>query len=509
MPGSSFWTDVPMPHFPPLDRNVDADVVVIGAGMTGIVAAFLMKRSGRRVVLLERDRCAGGDTAHTTAHLTYVTDRRISNLVERLGEDHAGAVWDAGMAAIDQIEEIVKSESIDCEFARVPGFLHAALANGAGEEDALRRDAELASALGFDAEFVRSVPVAHRAGVRFANQAILHPHKFLSHLLRTIPGAGCMVCEHSEATPQNDGERDAIRVSSNQHTVRARFLVLATDVPLMGVDSALHATLLQTKIAPYTSYAIGARLPKNIVPQAAFWDTSDPYYFLRNAHYADHDYAIFGGLDHKTGQAENQIERFGQLEKLLLQLVPEAIVQQRWSGQVIESHDGLPLLGETAKGQFVATGFSGNGLTFGTVAANMACDLLAGRRNPWAELFDPKRSGLLRGSWNYLLENLDYPYYLVRDRLRATAAESLDTLRPGQGQIRNVNGKRTAAYRGADGALTLLSPVCTHLGCIVRWNEVDSTWDCPCHGSRFRATGEVMAGPAESPLLPLRPSAVT
>ncbi len=500
---SSYWSDVPMPEFPALDRDVEAEVIVVGGGFTGIMAAYLLKRSGRSVVLLERDRCASQDTAHTTAHLTCVTDLRLHQLVERLGEDHAGAVWDAGHSALDQIEEIVSTESIACDFSRVPGYLHAALAGGAGEEENLRNDAALANTIGFDAEFLPTVPVVRRAGVRYPNQAVFHPLKFLAKLVLKIPGNGSLLFERSEATDfERDGER--IRITANQHNVTGNFVVIATDVPLMGLDNAVHATLVQTKIAPYTSYAVGAQLPKGIAPQASFWDTSDPYYFLRITHAADHDYAIFGGMDHKTGQAEDQAARYDALTRLLSQILPEAKVDRRWSGQVIESHDGLPLIGVTAKNQFIATGYSGNGLTFGTVAANMACDLLTGRRNPWAELFDPMRSALLRGPWDYLRENMDYPYYLIRDRLRATDRESLDTLKPGKGEIRLVNGKRTAAYRGIDGKLTLLSPVCTHLGCIVRWNEVDSTWDCPCHGSRFRNTGEVLAGPAETPLTELR-----
>lgn len=501
---SSYWSDVAMPEFPALDRDIEAEVIVVGGGFTGIMAAYLLKRIGRSVVLLERGRCASGDTASTTAHLTCVTDLRLHKLVERLDQDHAGAVWDAGQSASDQIEEIVKSESIECEFARVPGYLHAAVSGGAGEEDSLRNEAALARSLGFEADFLPVVPLMQRAGVRYPNQALFHPLKFLSKLVLKIPGNRSFVFENSEAAEfESDGDR--IRVTANQHQVTGNFLFIATDVPLMGLDNALHATLMQTKIAPYTSYAVGAKIPKNVAPQACFWDTNDPYYFLRITHAADHDYAIFGGMDHKTGQVEDQAARYDALNRLLLQIVPDATIDRRWSGQVIESHDGLPLIGVTTKNQFVATGYSGNGLTFGMVAANMACDLLTGRRNPWTELFNPMRSALLRGPWDYLRQNLDYPYYLIRDRLRATDRDSLDTLKPGKGEIRLVNGKRTAAYRGVDGKLVLLSPVCTHLGCLVRWNEVDSTWDCPCHGSRFRNTGEVLAGPAETPLAPVSP----
>ena len=209
---------------------------------------------------------------------------------------------------------------------------------------------------------------------------------------------------------------------------------------------------------------------------------------------------MFGGLDHKTGQASRTSARFAELEKTLRRYLPAARVKHRWSGQVIESHDGLPLIGETAERQFVATGFSGNGITFGTLAAMMIRDALTGRKNPWRALFAPDRKQLRGGVWNYLSENLEYPYYMVKDRLAASEGKSLRSLKRGQGKILKIAGERVAAYRDAAGKATLLSPVCTHLGCIVHWNEAERSWDCPCHGSRFSATGALIAGPAESAL---------
>jgi nitrite reductase/ring-hydroxylating ferredoxin subunit len=268
----------------------------------------------------------------------------------------------------------------------------------------------------------------------------------------------------------------------------------------MGTRGVVTATLFQSKLALYTSYVLGAKLPKGLVPEALYWDTTDPYYYLRIDEREDADYAIFGGEDCKTGQEEGAEKVFARLEEKLMQVLPQAKVQHRWMGQVIETNDGLPFIGENGGQQFVATGFCGNGFTLGTLSALMARDRYLKRKNPWFELFAVDRSKFHGGTWRYIKENLDYPYYMVRDRLARAESDSVDDLEFGEGKIVKLDGKKAAAYRDESGKVTLCSPVCTHMKCIVRWNAADRTWDCPCHGSRFKATGEVFAGPAETPL---------
>ena len=478
---------------------MNVDVVVIGAGMTGAMSAYLLKFAGLKVALLEKGQCARGDTEFTSAHLTFVTDLRVSDLVKKLGVDHARAVWEAGDAAIQQIEQTIQRERIPCDFARVPGFISSALLKDDDERGRLLDDAQKSKDLGFTADYVEAVPLMGRPGVRIPNQARFHPLKFLRELLERIPGEGSFVFEHSEVTEIHD---EPLRVVANGHSISAGHVIMATDVPLQGVNSLLNASLFQTKIHPYTSYVVGATVPRGSVPDILLWDTNDPYYYFRLATGPDHDHVIFGGLDHKTGQRDDPTSPFPELESVLQGLLPQARVEHRWSGQVIVSVDGLPFIGENAPGQFVATGFSGNGLTFGTVAAMMARDWVTGQKNPWMELFSPSRKKL-SSLWNYVRENLDYPYYMVKDRLGRDEKGSAEDVKPGRGRILNVNGQRLALYRDKAGAVTTLSPVCPHLGCIVHWNGTESTWDCPCHGSRFHATGEVLAGPAESNLEPI------
>ena len=212
---------------------------------------------------------------------------------------------------------------------------------------------------------------------------------------------------------------------------------------------------------------------------------------------------IVGGEDHKTGQDADTASCFRRLEAHARALFPALEVTDRWSGQVIETNDGLPFIGETSDNQFAATGYAGNGMTFGTLAGMMARDAALGLKNPWRDLFDIGRTQIKGGVWDYLKENIDYPYYMVRDRFAGTEGKSIRAVRRGEGKILTLDGRKAAVTRATDGSVTILSPICTHMGCVVAWNDAERTWDCPCHGSRFMPDGGVLSGPAAAPLEPL------
>ena len=497
-----FWIDsAPIEKFPRLKRNVTVDVVVVGAGVTGITAAYLLKKAGSTVALIERERVASIDTGHTTAHLTYITDVELRQLVRNFGEDHAQAAWDAGAAAIDEIERIVMQEEIGCEFTRAPAYVHVRVGGSPKKEaPSLKKEAEIAAKLGFDAEYSESAPHFNLPAVRFANQAKFHPRKYLRSLVEEIPGNNSHVFEKSAATEFDAKKR---RVKVNRNWISFDRVVMATNNPLVGLASITSATLLQTKLSLYTSYAFGARVPSSTVPEALFWDTREPYDYLRIDRHRGFDYIVYGGEDHKTGQKKATTKAYARLLARLKKIIPKANVDHHWSGQVICTPDGLPYIGENAEHQFVATGYCGNGITFGTVAAMMACDWTTGRKNPWTELFAVDRKKIKGATWNYLRENKDYPYYMIKDRLARPEADSVRKLKPSEGMVIGSRGKKVAAFRDRNGKIHRLSPVCTHLGCLVRWNPAESTWDCPCHGSRFKPSGEVIAGPAEEPLTPI------
>jgi glycine/D-amino acid oxidase-like deaminating enzyme/nitrite reductase/ring-hydroxylating ferredoxin subunit len=503
MDTTPYWINsAPIERFPPLRSDLKVDVLVVGAGITGISAAYLLVKAGFRIALIERERVASIDTGHTTAHLSYVTDDSLETLTKGIGRDHAQAVWDSGACAIDEIERIVNQERIECEYSRVPGYLHAALfGDGSKDErDDLKKEARLAQELGFDADFMEAVPHFGVPGVRFANQAKFHPRKYLRRLVEIIAAGGDSKIFEKSASEEFDAKKRRTKV--NGHWISFDRVIIATHNPLVGLAEMSSAMLLQTKLSLYSSYVLGARIPNGSLPIATFWDTVDPYHYLRVDRHPDHDYAVFGGEDHKTGQVTDTEKRYAPLVAKLKKIAPQAEIDHRWSGQVIATHDALPYIGQNAEGQFIATGYSGNGITFGTTAAMMARDWVTGAKNPWADLYHVDRKLIKLGAWDYLRENADYPYYMIKDRLAGAEADSVRGLKPGDGMIVKSRGKKVAAYRDKKGDVHKVSAICTHMGCVVHWNSAEQTWDCPCHGSRFQPTGEVIAGPAEDPLGP-------
>lgn len=497
------WLDENRHEFPQLTSNGDYDVVVVGGGITGLTTAARLKAAGKTVCVLERNRIGGGETGHTSAHLAAMQDLKLTEIANSFGKDVARLVWAAGVIAIDTIEAIVHQQSIHCGFQRIPGILHAAFGGTRDERSDLRNEAEFAQELHIDCQYRDNIVGLEKPGVVFADQARFHPVQYLDALAQSIPGAGCNVFENAEVESV-EGEPPVVKVGN--HSLRCGHVVLATHVPMMGKTGLIYATLMQSKIYPYSTYVVQGTAPAGRIPDALLWDTNDPYYYTRLIPGEAADTVIFGGADHKTGQVVETEKQFAQVESTLLDQFPFVDVTGRWSGQVIETNDGLPYIGETAKHQFAATGFSGNGLTFGTLAGLMACDWVLGRENPWQKLFSVDRKNLWAGTWDYLKENIDYPYYMVQQWLTEGRSKAADRLGPGEGQVILRDGHRIACACDDKGVCHEVSAVCTHMGCLVRWNKAEQTWDCPCHGSRFSMTGEVIGGPAEAPLEPVHSS---
>ena len=485
---------------PRLRGNVRADVCVVGAGIAGLATAWRLATAGRSVVVLDGREPGTGETSRTTAHLVTALDRGWNALASIHGESLAQLAADSHRAAIDAIETACRDEQVDCHFARVDGFLFAAPGTAHG---ILEAELDAARRVGIDG--VEMVPRAPLRGydtgpcVRFPRQAVCHPLRLLAALRNGISRCSGRVFGHTRVESIEPGRPARVQATSGA-TVTADAVVVATNPPIAGMP-ALHA-----KQAPYRTYAIGAPVPRGSVADALYWDTEEPFHYVRIERSSeDRDVLIVGGEDHRTGQGGGTAnERYRRLIRWARVRFPTmGSVAFHWSGQVMESADGLAFIGRAQSDAdlFVVTGDSGNGMTHGMVAALLLGDLIAGRQNPWQAVYDPHRVRM--GSVGRLVrENLNVASQLA-DWVRPGDVGDAAAIAPGSGAVLRRGLRRVAVYRRPSGELRELSATCPHLGCIVRWNAAERTWDCPCHGSRFHPEGNVLSGPTTRGLAPL------
>lgn len=476
-----------------------ADVLVIGAGIAGLTTAYLLVKEGRQVLVLDKDEPAAGETARTTAHLSSIIDDGLVFLEQQVGTEAARLAVASHAAAIDRIERIIQEEQIDCDFRRLDGWL----IPSAPDDDAYIRD-ELTAAhrLGVQAaELHERTEIAgrpHGPAIRFPLQAQFHPGKYAASLARLIQDRGGLIVRGQSVTAIEGGEYATLTLADGR-SLKGRACVVATNSPIVD-KYAIH-----TKQAPYRTYAVALALPDGAAAPALWWDCAEPYHYVR-LQPADTegapDLLIVGGEDHKTGEADDAEARFQRLESWARDLVPHAgPCLYRWSGQVLEPFDGLAYIGRDPANTaniLIATGDSGMGMTHGTIAGMLLTDLLQGRSNDWANLYDPSRKPL-RNLKRALSENLDAARELVGGLFGGDAA-TLTSIPRGSGGVVKLAGRNVAAHVDEEGDLTCVSATCTHLGCTVHWNGLERSWDCPCHGSRFAIDGTVLAGPATAPL---------
>ena len=499
------WDEgVRLPELRDLDEDLSCDAVVIGAGISGLSTAYHLAREGQRVVVIDRLGVGRGDTGVTTAHLSSALDDYFHSLERLHGRDGARLAYESHRQAIDRIEEIVAAERIDCGFRRLDGYLFLAEEDRASPE-LLDREREGAHRAGFTG--VERLPSAPGAPfdtgpcLRYPRQGRFHPLRYVAGLVKAIRAAGGEVLK-AEASEVEGGGSPRVRTADGR-TLRAAAIVVATNSPITD-RVAVHA-----KQSPYLTYALAARLDA-AVPDALWWDTGDPYVYVRLQEpprgAGEAGWVIVGGEDHPSGEElGTERERWERLESWARERFPVREVEYRWSGQWMEPVDGMAFLGRDPGGGenvYVATGDSGHGMTHGTIAGMLITDLVLGRENPWERLYDPSRKPL-RASRELARAGLRVAGHYA-DWITGSEGdvESVEQIGRGSGGVLRRGGRPVAVYRDEQGRLHERSAVCTHLGCIVRWNDAEKSWDCPCHGSRFAPTGEVRHGPANEPLHP-------
>lgn len=482
-----------------LSQDISADVAVIGAGISGITTAYCLLKSGRSVIVLEDGYVGSGETGRTTGHIVNALDDFYSEIESYHGEEGARYAAESHTAAIDFIERVVREENIDCDFNRTDGYL---FLHPTDKKKTLEDEFAATNKYGIATELIEGVPgIPLETGpcLKYPGQGQFHVMKYLNGLTRAFIRRGGKVYTRSRASEIQSGY-----VKANGYTVNAGHVVVATNTPVNNLF-AIH-----TKLVPYRTYVIGAKIRKKHVQPALWWDTGDhdsiwttkPYNYVRTQKLDDQYYLlIHGGADHKTGQAKEENipeeNRYKALEEWLRKRFPQMEeVICRWSGQVMEPVDMMGYIGKNPGDDnvYIVTGDSGNGITHGTIAGILLTDLINERENPWKKLYSPSRI-TLKATNDWISENantgMQYAGWLSHGDI-----ETLEKLSPGKGAIINSGLNKVAVYRNKQGQIYSYTAVCPHLGCIVKWNNDEKSFDCPCHGSRFTCEGKVINGPA-------------
>jgi glycine/D-amino acid oxidase-like deaminating enzyme/nitrite reductase/ring-hydroxylating ferredoxin subunit len=484
----------------PLREEKTVDVAIVGGGITGITAAMLLTWAGRSVAVIEARQIGFGTTGNSTGNLYATVDDGLWRVRDKWDQDTASDVAQSRAETVDFLERVIDQYEIECAFARRRQYLFAdAVVRNGDQDDQLEQimeEYETVRAAGLDASLVDETPLPWPVAraLLIENQAQFHPAAFTRWLAIGIMSHRCRIYENSRAI-EIDGEKGFLRTESG--VLHAGHIIVATHSPVgfYGV---------QTVLGPYRDYGIAARLGSGEYPEGIFWSREKHTHSIRSLVDGDQKYLIVIGEEHKTGQHDDAPHYYEKVEEYARGRFNVAEVAYRWSAQGYRSADLLPYIGPAAGSDnvYIASGFGTNGLVYGPLAAQIITDEIIGRQNRWAELYRARRVTVTKSAKEFLRENLDNAAQYVRGHLTDADVASAASVAPGTGALVEIDGDKVALYRQPTGELIALSPVCTHLGCIVRWNAAELSWDCPCHGSRFSHDGEVIEGPAMAPLEP-------
>lgn len=486
----SYWLDsTSQTNYPTLNKDIQADVAVIGGGITGITAACLLKNDGLKVALIEADRIAQGTTGHTTAFVTSQHNMIYNKLINNFGFEKAKQYADANQKAIDFIENMIDKYSIDCDFYRLPAYTYI---TDETYIDQAKAEAEAAKSLGIDAKFVENLnlPFPIKGSVCFENQAQFHPRKYLLKIAENISDKDNQIYEHTRIV---DIERDDLYtlVTDTGFKISAPKVVLASHFPFYDGLGLYFA-----KLRPQRSYVVTAKV-KNELPKGTFVAGGNEGWYFRSQKYRDGQMLIVGGQDHKTAHGGDMAKHYLNLKNYAENTFDVDKFLYVWSTQDYITIDGVPYAGRlTSESEniYVGTGYGEWGMTNGTAAAGIIRDLIVRGESPYEEIYSPSRSVLTNGFANLVKENFDVAAQLIKGKLQ-TGEYDID-LKNDEAKVVELDGDRYGAYKDKNGNLHLVDITCTHLGCELKWNSAEKTWDCPCHGSRFTFEGDIVEGPA-------------
>ena len=487
----SLWQDTAQHKatYPTLQEHITTEVAIIGGGITGLTVAHALVQAGKNVVVVEAHSVGDGTTGSSSCHLNTQIDYGYQNVRQSFDKEVMRLVADSRRTAIDHIEQQCAGEESQCDFKRVPGFLYA---ENESQQKFLLDEFEYVQQAGLSATLRDQIdfPIPIKKAIEYQEQAEFNSQKYVNHLARQVDAS-----EHGRVYENSrviDISLQDKKVITKQGEISAQQIILATHLPLFS-------DVLQTMAAPYRSYMVVAEVEPNM-PEGLYWDLQEPYHYTRLYQQGDKTYLAVGGEDHKTGHNEQNPGNYEKLKQYMQAHFSIKEFTHEWSSQYYEPADGLPYIGLSPfKDVYVATGYSGDGLVYGTVAGLLLKDMVLKQENAWNKAYDARRFKPVASFSNWAKENIEVASDIVKDYL-GVADEEIDHIPQGEGRIISQGGSKYAVYRTEADQLVALSPICPHLKCVVHWNTQEKSWDCPCHGSRFTPEGQLIIGPAVTDL---------
>lgn len=490
----SYWlASTQTPDYPVLSEDIEVDVAIVGGGMVGITTGLLLKEAGLKVAILEADAILQGTTGHTTAKITSQHDLIYDKLKTQMGVEKAQMYASANETAIKFIANQIKNRNIDCDFEWQPNYLYT---QSDQYIEQIQQEVRTASSLGIKADYLEEIPLPFpiKAAIRFNDQAQFHPRKYLLALAKEIPGDGSHIFHHTRVIDIKEGEPNIV-LTKGGYKVTAPRVIVASHYPFYDMHGLYFA-----RIYPERSYALGVTI-KEKFPKGMYINAEDPARSLRSQRFEDGELIIVGGDHHKTGHGPNTIEHYHNLRVYANETFTVKDILYRWSTQDCMTLDKVPYIGQlgpTNPNIYVATGFGKWGMTSSTVSAILLRDLIVKGENPWSPVYSPQRFTPMASAVNFFKENTDVALSLISGKLTPGSYDK--EVKGNEGKVLEIDGNRVGAYRDGDGKLHLVDTTCTHMGCELDWNDAETTWDCPCHGSRFTCDGDIVEGPTTKPL---------
>lgn len=491
----SLWKKISIRRntYPELKKDIEVDVAIIGGGITGITAATQLIATGKKVAILEAEQIGGVTTGSSTGNLYIAVQPFYQNICAKFNLNVAKAIAHSRKFAIDYIEKNIQEKNIDCHFSRRPWYAYTCK----DPRISFEKEMELFKNMEIPIEYTDDLPLpfTFKKAMVMQNQARFNPLQYVISMAENLAKQNCLIFENTRVL--NLEEKDYCTIKTEYAQVTAKKILIATHTPL-----GINPTQLFT--APYRSYVVAVRLKDNQYPEGHFWDLDrPPHATCTHAETTQQpELLMVAGSHHKTGQDRQMNLHYEEMETFLRQHFSVAEVAYKWSAQHYQSADTIPYIGLSnrfAKHTYIATGYFADGLVYGTLAGIMLADIISEKNNPWLDIyratrFKPFASAkfLAKEDTNVFLQYLkDYPLF---------GAHHYDHIKMGEGKIVEINREKCAVSRDENNQLHIVSAVCTHMKCIVNWNDAEKTWDCPCHGSRFQPDGKVIEGPAISNL---------